>query len=345
MKNTNYLVKKHQSYWVLFFAVLISGTLEAEVNHYVGGFANVGEWSLLPKESKYGASFGVAGGLGFAYELQAGSKYNPTRFLLDVGVGANYGWTSFSQSAAAEARLLNQWDQDPYASPRMELDYVYEIQDRHDEYTDLALQIPLMLGVQYRKFYALVGVKVYPHVMTNTHSSAKLTTYGSSKYFIDEFRDDAMLQFFTDLPIESSVKTSLKLDLDVSLEVGGRLNWVTDAVGFDVPKNKIEYRLAGFVDYGLLDVHYNLDGTPLGTPQTYTIDPSRKTNPMVDNLVMNDIMSTSGFASKVSNLLIGLKFTILFQLPKEGECVLCKDAYHSLVRSHGSSRRGMKYEE
>jgi len=338
-------VKKHQSYWVLLFAVLFSGTLEAEVNHYIGGFANVGEWSLLPSESKYSMSFGVTGGLGFVYELQAGSKYSHARFLFDAGVGANYGWTSFSQSAAGGDTLFNQWDQDPYATPRMELDYIYEMRDRHDEYTDLSLQIPLMIGIQYHKFYALAGVKVYPHVLTQTHSKAILTTYGKSKYFIGDFRDDATLQYFTDLPIESSVKTSLKLDLDASLEIGGRFNWVTDDVGFDVPKSKIEYRLAGFVDYGILDVHYDLDGSALGTPKTYTIDPTKKTNPMIDNLVMNDIMSTRGFASKVTNLIVGLKFTVLFQLPKEGECVICKDGYRSLARRRGSGRRGMQYEE
>ena len=72
--------------------------------------------------------------------------------------------------------------------------------------------------------------------------------------------------------------------------------------------------------------------------------PVLNTTTMVDNLVMNDIMSTSGFANKVNNLVIGLKFTILFQLPEQGQCVLCKDSYQSLVRNRGGSR-GMKYEE
>ena len=76
MKNTNYLVKKLQSYWVLFFALLFCGTIQAKVNHYVGGYGHVGEWSLFPSESDYTASFGVAGGLGFLYELQAGPTYS-----------------------------------------------------------------------------------------------------------------------------------------------------------------------------------------------------------------------------------------------------------------------------
>jgi hypothetical protein len=347
MKNTNNLVKKHQSYWVLLLAVLISGTLNAKVNHYVGGFVNAGEWSLLPSKSEYKPSVGVAGGGGFLYELQAGSKYNKARFLFDVGVGVTGGMTSFLQSSTSEAILENQWDLDPFANPKMELDYVYEVKDRHDQYTDVALQIPIMVGVQSGKFYALAGVKINPHVYTKTHSSAILTTYGRNKYFNQDYRDDALLQYFTDLPIEGGIKTTFNLDIAASLEIGGRLGLVTDGMaGFDVPKRKVEFRLAGFVDYGLLDIHFKRDAGALITPNTYSIDATRKTNPMVDPeyLQMNDIMSTANFADKVNSLLVGLKFTVLFQLPEDGKCVICQDNYRSSVR-HYSSRRGMQYEE
>ena len=67
MKNTNKTVKKHQTYWVLLLAMLFSGAVNAKVNNYVGAYANVGEWTLLPSQSNYGPSFGVAGGAGFLY--------------------------------------------------------------------------------------------------------------------------------------------------------------------------------------------------------------------------------------------------------------------------------------
>jgi hypothetical protein len=156
-----------------------------------------------------------------------------------------------------------------------------------------------------------------------------------------------LLQYFTDLPIEGGIKTTFNLDIAASLEIGGRLGLVTDGMaGFDVPKRKVEFRLAGFVDYGLLDIHFKRDAGALITPSTYSIDATRKTNPMVDPeyLQMNDIMSTANFADKVNSLLVGLKFTVLFQLPEDGKCVICQDNYRSSVR-HYSSRRGMQYEE
>jgi len=355
MKNTNISVKKHQTYWVLLLTLLVSGSIQAKVTNWLGGYAQVGEWTLLPKESEFGPSFGGVGGLGFLYEMQAGGTYSPTRFLLNFGVGAQGGMTSFSQSSNMTATLMNQTDLDGD-----NFNYVYELTDRHDRYTNVAVQIPLMIGVQHRKFYMLAGAKVGANMWTKTHSTALLTTYGVYQQF-DEHRSMPEYQFFDNMPISGGVRTSLKLDVDLSVEIGGRLGMVTSAVGYDVPKRKVEYRLAAFMDYGLMDIHYHRDQLPLGTynpanrSQILPIEgnlsynsgstyPVYKTTSMVDNLVMNDIMSVSNFASSVNNLVIGLKFTILFQLPEPAHCVLCQDAYRSSARSYGGSR-GLQYEE
>ena len=348
-------MKKHQSYWVLLFVLLFSTSMQAKVYNYLGGYAQVGEWSLLPKNSAYTASFGGVGGIGFLYELQAGGAYNPTRFLLQVGVGAHGGMTNYIQSCSMRAVLPGQLDLDG----DMTFDYVYELNDRHDRYTNIATQIPLMIGVQSGKFYMLAGAKFSANLWTKSYSSAQLTTYGVYNEF-DEFRSMPEYQFFDNMPISSSVRTTLKMNIDISMEIGGRLGLVTNAVGYDVPKRKVEYRLAGFVDYGIMDIHYQRDQLAIGTynpanpSQILPIEgnlsynkgvtnPVYETTSMIDNLVMNDVMSTSGFASAVNNLVVGLKFTILFQLPEAGQCVICRDSYHSTVRSYGG--RGMQYEE
>ena len=333
------IVKKHQSYWVLLFALLISSIANAEVNNYVGAYAGVGDWSLLPSQSKYSASFGVGGGLGFLYELQAGPTYSPTRFLFDVGVGAHGGWTSFNQSSSAKMPIKDlQIDLN-----RDEFYYVYEINDRKDQYTNLAVQVPLMIGVQHKKFYMLAGAKVTANMLTKAHTKANITTYGDYVQF-DPFYNMPELQFFNNLPIEKKADASLNLNVDVSLEIGGRFGLVTDAVGYDVPKRKIEYRLAGFIDYGIVDIHKDRGLEFMTTPTSYNAEEAYGKTTMIDGLKMNDLMSTTGFASAVKNLMVGLKFTVLFQLPKEGKCVICRDAYRSSARNRGGSR-GMKYEE
>ena len=63
---------------------------------------------------------------------------------------------------------------------------------------------------------------------------------------------------------------------------------------------------------------------------------------MINNLKVNEVMSTTGFASKVNNLMVGIKFTVLFQIPGTKQCVLCQDAYRSSYRYRGG---GVKFEE
>ena len=349
MKNTNYSVKNRHSYGILLLALLLCGGVSAKVNNYVGGYANLGEWSMLPSGSKYTGSLGVAGGVGFVYELRAGETYSPTRFLFDVGVGAWGGMTSFLQSVDLTAILPNQKDLQDQT-----FDYIYELRGRQDRYNNIAAQVPLMIGVQHRRFYMLVGAKLNASFWTKTQTTAVLNTYGDyTRYGYGIFPNMPEYQFFENKTVQGGVKTSLNLDVDLSFEIGGRIGGVvTDAIGYDVPKNRLEYRLAAFVDYGLFDLHNQGTKQMLETPSLYDTDPASpdyiyESESMIrpDRLVMNDIMSTANFASAVKNLMVGIKFTVLFQLPEPGQCVICRDAYGSSVRRSGVRRRGVKYEE
>ena len=251
--------------------------------------------------------------------------------------------TSYSQSSDRTEALTGQLDLNGDR-----FDYIYELQGRRDKYSNLAVQLPVLFGFQYKRFYMLAGVKVYANMWTQSHSTATLNTYGRYESF-DEFRNMPKYQFFTDEPVSGGVKTSLNLDMDLSLEIGARLGGIYYGTGYDVPKRLVEYRLAAFVDYGLLDLHTKGTQQSLILPETYDTNPQSEnyvynSRTMVDNLVMNDIMSTDGFASAVRNLVVGVKFTVLFQLPEPGQCVICRDGYQGL-NFNGGGGRGVKYEE
>ena len=335
------IVKKHQTYLVLLLAVLFSGSVSAKVNNYVGAYGFVGEWTLRPSQSDYKPSLGVGGGAGFLYELQAGKNYHPARFLLNVGVGAWGGMTSYAQSSDFAEELTNQTDLqgDPFV-------YVYEVKNRHDQYSSVAVQVPLMIGFHYHRFYMLAGAKVNTHIYTKEKTKADITTYG--KYDdIPALTGMPEYQFFDNIRKTGTAKPSCKLDLNLSLELGGRLGVVTEASGYDVPKRTIEYRMAAFVDYGISDIHTKASLPGFTKPLSYDTDPSSKnyvyqSKSMIDNLTVNDVMSTPNFADAVTNLMVGVKFTILFQLPEEQKCVICQDAYNTSVRYRGG---GVKYEE
>jgi len=347
MKNTNNSVKKHQIYGILLLALLLPCSVSAKVSHYVGGYAQVGEWSLLPTKSTYGNSLGVAGGLGVLYELQSGSAYRSLRLLFDAGVGASYGMTAYSQTSNAQVVLENQQDADGDR-----FDYIYDIRDRKDQYTNVALQFPLMIGIQYKRLYALAGVRFYANMWTQRKTTATMTTYGrymdkaNDQPIFDDFRNMSEYQFFTDEPLKESQQTYFKLDADLSVEIGARLGVINYAVGYDVPKRKLEYRIGAFMDYGLFDVHTSGKLQALNLPRGFSYNSAEAygTRTMIDNLELNDVMRTKGFAKKVQNLMVGVKFTLLFQMPEQKKCVMCADNYKSSATS-GGSRRGMQYEE
>lgn len=364
LKNTNYFVKKHLVYWVLLPLVLFSGRMSAEVNHYVGAYANAGEWSLLPSKSAYSLSLGAQGGLGAVYELQAGPIYGQTRFLFQVGAGVSVGVTAFSQSSTPIQTFIS----DDGTTPKIctdiqgdQLQYHYKITNRRDQYRDIALQVPLMVGVQHKAFYMLAGAKIYYHLPMVVTTTAKISTSGVYTDWADlgPTTDIPEYQFFNDAPYSNKGnKQKVRIgfggmndwDVDLALEIGGRFGYVTSDVGYDVPKSKIEYRLAGYIDYGISDIRgaTKENKKAIELPADYDYQRNDKTPAeasMITGVTMNHIMSTDGFASKVNNLVIGLKFTVLFEMPKAGHCVLCGDNYRRTAKSSKGDSSRLQYEE
>jgi hypothetical protein len=187
---------------------------------------------------------------------------------------------------------------------------------------------------------------------TQRKTTATMTTYGrymdkaNDQPIFDDFRNMSEYQFFTDEPLKESQQTYFKLDADLSVEIGARLGVINYAVGYDVPKRKLEYRIGAFMDYGLFDVHTSGKLQALNLPRGFSYNSAEAygTRTMIDNLELNDVMRTKGFAKKVQNLMVGVKFTLLFQMPEQKKCVMCADNYKSSATS-GGSRRGMQYEE
>lgn len=327
---TNNSVKNLNKYGLL--AVILATTLNVyaggtQVKNFVGVWAEAGDWTLLTRGSTLPNSLGGGGGIGFSYDLQA------NHFILDLGVGITGGQTIF-RVPDFKSVLPNQIDAEGDA-----FNYVYSLTDRKDAYSNMMVQIPILFGGQYKRFYALAGVKFGFSAVTQAHISGSLTTYGS--YFIgdkqvwDDFRDMPELQFFTDKAVSAKTNTNFDVNLDVSIEIGARLGFMSDHTGFDVPKSKVQYRLALFADYGVLDIHKAQNNPALVTQNIYNQED------MISGLRFGDILSTSNAASAINNLFVGIKFTVLFELPNKKGCVLCRDSQISLISS-GKGRRNIE---
>jgi len=331
LKNTNNSVKKHQTYWVLLLALLFSGSMNAELYHYVGGTVNIGEWSIQPNTTKYNLSLGAAAGLGFQYEMQVAKSVSPIRFLFDAGLAIQAGATGFSGCKDAELSVP-------------QYGFTYTFTDRRYDYLNATAVIPIMVGMQYKRLYFLAGPKIYANLLSKAYSTATVST------------SDGNLNK-KKLTQESGWKR-FNLDMDLSLEVGVRLGEMTTSTGFNKNKSKMEYRLAVFADYGLVDMLNSSikwpDAFKHGIGDVY-MPPTDQRNSnwqkgsgYVDKnirdhtLVMIDVLSSNDVTRAVTNLMVGVKFTVLFQAGESKKRVYYDDS-PSIRRSR--SRGGVKYEE
>ena len=315
--------------------LLIAGFCSAiarntQVKHLMGISVEAGEWSLLPGESNLKSSLGGAGSVGFVYDLQAG------HFLFDLGVGCTYGQTIFN---------VPQWSHtfsDQTDSEGDMFDYVCQVNKRTDAYSNLAIKVPVLLGGQWGRFYVLAGVKFGFNALTKADMTASLSAYGQyfqyvngqKVYMFDRFFDEPPYtdEFFANRELVRSTKTSFNINLDASVEIGARLGFMTDHTGFDVPKSKVQYRLAVFADYGVLDLHKAQNNNSVDIN-------SQNVGGSEEALLMHDILSTANVASIINNLLVGIKFTVLFELPKAKGCVICRDGYMGYSANNRESRR------
>ena len=357
-------MKKQYSYIILLLVVLFSGAANAEMKHYIGAQANLGEWTLWAHPGMKGGdrSYGAAGAVGFNYEMQIGPKYGETFFLLNLGLSAQVGTTNYRfKDREFTYTLPSQTDADGET-----FDYVYALTQRQDRYNKIVAQVPILVGVQHKRFYMLAGAKVGYNVLTNHITKGLMTTYGVYKD-TDPLRDVPEMQFFDEahakeIKKDGTIRTVNPLSLDLTMELGGRIGEIFTGTGFDIPKRNMEMRLGVFVDYGFTGfIQWKATNSAMTVP-TNTYSP---TADMIAGVKVNDVMSTDVFipaserydAQKKPkgvkdgdyighNIMLGLKFTILFLQPEKGKCVLCNTNYNgSPMLPSNRSRSRMKYEE
>lgn len=288
--------------------LLCALVLPAQVKHYIGVWGDLGEASLLTelKGVNTGAAMGIGGGLGAGYELQKG------HFLFTVGVNANLAHSVFD---------LNKFT---YSFPAVdtegdELSYNIVANNRKDSYTNTSVQVPLMLGGQFNRFFFLLGAKLDMSVVCATRVKTEISTKGDYPQFMDPFEHMPEHGFYDNELFNRKGKISFAPNVMASAEIGWRLGLIAHGTGYDVPKPKTIYRLSLFADYGLLDLHKREYREPF-TWQDAVIDAN-----VIDNIGMNDVLSTSVAHKAVNNLMVGIKFTVLFRLPERGNCVICND--------------------
>lgn len=299
---------------------LLSGPVAAQMRQYMGIWGQLGEYSLLVNESTLPNSMGAGAGLGMTYELRAGKH-----FLLNLGLGANTAYTIFD-IASQEYVLTDMVD-----SQGDKFDYVYHMTNRQDAYFNTSVQVPLMIGAHFRRFYFLVGAKFDMSLLTRTYIGMDVATEGVYKQFIDPFTNMPEHYYYGSAEYASKGRVTFRPDVTASTEIGWRVGPVYSGTGADIPKQKTQYRIGLFADYGLMDIH-----RAQTLPMLQVSSSVEQTGNPVKGVVANDCLSVNYAAKAVNPLMVGVRFSVFFQLPEKKACVICQES-----RPRPQSTRGL----
>ena len=308
-------MKKIVKIFILLAAMACCGTqLSAQVTHYLGAYAQAGEFSYLATLYRPAfdmkSSLGGGGGLGFVYEMRAG------HFLLDVGVGGNTAWTRF-KVPDRQYVLHNMIDSEGEV-----FDFVYDVSHRRDAYWTTSLQVPLLLGGQWGHFYFLAGAKFDMALMTTATMKADISTLGDYKQYMVPLHNIPAQGFVDNMAWMSKRPVAFKPGVTASWEIGCRLGEVYKETGYDVPKQTTQFRIALFGDYGILDTHVATQTDLMHIPATYNAKQP------LQGLDATDVMSckeVSDIQGMFHSFMIGVKFTVLFRMPESKACVICRE--------------------
>jgi hypothetical protein len=322
-----------------------------------GGYA-----SILHRDIPYVKAVGGAGGL-----LGVGFEYNHKRFVITLGAEFDFK-NSTSKFPKHDLYVGEIYDSatglemaNPDGRPNPNLpaigqpemkggfidtegeDFVmeYHFDKAKDVYNVGYVNIPLLMGAKFDNgFYFLLGGKFGLNMFAKATSSSKnYSVTGMYPKLISGFgENEDMFEHSLGGGIEVSDKTDFRLGYNIaaSAEIGKTF--------FFAKKTRWHYRIALFADYGLFNVNLagnismkNTNGNFIG------IQPGGVTDPMYVRL--NSILTSyqafendnPNLPRSVNPLLVGIKFTFLFDLGNKEPCN-CLPEYKSKWTKGGRQR-------
>ena len=274
-----------------------------------------GGYSLLMHDIDNAKPLGGGGGfLGFGYEWEY------KKFLLNLGAEFMYlNSTTRIDDFKLDASLTYN---DPYNTNYV-MNYYMNFDQAKEAHNAGYVNIPLLMGMKFNRYYFLAGTKLGLGVFGNYNSESGLTTIAEDPQLIDPFTNMPN-HTLTSSSVETTGPLSFGLDVKASVEFGLYLNEWFPKAALALPnksKTPISYRLAVFCDYGLLNINKNTTTSSL----VYfpdIIDNGNGSQTLVGdgiaNVQMNSLLaSSSAFNKSLNSLLVGVKFTVLFNVKPE----------------------------
>jgi len=273
--------------------------LTPETVHFVAIHGDLGYAGLLHTMQGRKPSSGVNTNVGVDYRLYHNN------FLFSAGVEGMY------------ALYANKMDKLDVELPMIDTEGdLFNMHVHVDESRDVAhmvnVNIPLLFGGEWERFYFMVGPKLSLNMYGATASNAKVTTYGEYEQYYDDFYDMTNHQFISGQRMSSeTLKMKWNFNIMAHAEIGARIGHMFKHKQFRTNPDKIRMYIAVYTDFGILNIHADAGGKPIFDYRETENGLQFYSQPlMMSNLADNEIFR---------NLHVGIKFTVAFELPKHGK--------------------------
>lgn len=262
--------------------------------------------------SLYNTSNVIKPGMGSAVKIGFGYRFSCNRFVTSLGMEGYYMHNVHSMAGQRFQLPATDTEGDGFI-------LTADATRGKDVCHAIAVNIPLLFGIEHRRFYALVGPELSYNLWGRTRTDATLTTTGQYDRYIGVFEEMPDHAFYTRAVTSGAQTFSWNMDVLAHIEIGARIGPVCFMTGGDIPRPKQRYYISFYADYGLLNIMRNSQskGDRLGCTETATDGIVFYTTPAI---LCNELKGAT-----VKQYSFGIKATILFELPQHKPCVICKE--------------------
>lgn len=279
---------------------------------YSSIFQNYSDKTSIDAKSLGG--FGGAAGLGYQF------KYD--HFLLNTGVEFEMYNSNTRLSNNDFGTYTESFNVEQYPS----MHYNYEFKKLNDYWQAGYVNIPVLLGGEFDRYYFLAGPKVGIGVLGSSTMSANMTTTITDDYLIGDFNDMYNHALVNDEPLEKLDK-GIKFNLNLALhaEAGIYLDeWIHPQLKKGASRqqqekakvaNSFRYRLGVFADFGVLNTKKTKGN--FTSPINYAM-----TDPIHPELASALYMYEAVDDVRLHPFMVGVKLAIFYDLPKKEQKLL-----------------------
>jgi len=290
--------------------------LSPEKHHFIGFWAEAGYAGWLTSMDGAKLFSGAAPSFGVGYRLFSNN------FILQTGVEGQYIWMKGSIPEIRRQELMNDND-----IPNEQFLMSIHMYNYTDVNMMVNVHVPLLVGYENGRFYALGGIKAGMNVLAKAVSSATMTTTADYEPYIGMMEDLPNHGIGT-APVTSGEQNfRMGLNLTMHLEAGARLDKFKRYKAFHIRNHPYRVYLGAYLEYGMANVHTAVANGPMaGLDLTHGVQAN-----LVPMMLCNEMKNGT-----VNPLAVGVKFTMLFELPQHGKSYI----YDWKKETNGYRKRG-----